>query len=289
MDLKKTETNRYTELGEFLKARRNKIKPEHIGISVGTRRRTPGLRREEVAQLAGIGITWYTWLEQGREINVSDAILDSLSRVFMLTKEERSHLYALANKSLSMQVEPHQTVNDSVLNFFAKFDLLYCPAFITDGYWNLVKWNKYAAFVFGDFSQLPTNEQNTIHLMFCNQDYMSLFEYWEYHAKEMLARFHATFAKHNDDPWFIRFIEEMKSKSDSFASWWALHDVNSMTNIVKEVKHPAVGKLIFDFVSFDIFDNQDYKLLVYNPDHDSSIKLSKVADFSAMQERYRRN
>ena len=90
MEMSKIEPNRYTALGDFLKARRNKIKPEQIGISVGTRRRTPGLRREEVAQLAGIGLTWYTWLEQGREINVSESVLESLTRVFLLTSEERS-------------------------------------------------------------------------------------------------------------------------------------------------------------------------------------------------------
>ncbi len=274
--MKTIEPNRYTELGEFLKARRNKIKPEQIGISVGARRRTPGLRREEVAQLAGIGLTWYTWLEQGREINVSDAILDSLSRVFLLTDEERSHLYALANKSLPKQVETYQPVNDRVLNFFEKLDLLCCPAFITDSHWNLVKWNKYATIVFGDFSQLPAYEQNTIYLMFCNQEYMSLFEQWELHAKEMLARFHATFARHITDPWFSEFIKDMKSKSDFFASWWALYDVNSMTNIVKKITHPTLGKLIFDFVSFDIFDNQNLNLLVYNPDNKTSVFLDKL-------------
>lgn len=97
--------------------------------------------------------------------------------------------------------------------------------------------------------------------MFCNQDYMSLFEQWELHAKEILARLHATFARHITDLWLIEFIKDMKSKSDFFASWWVLYDVNSMTNIVKKITHPILGKLIFDFVSFNVFDNQNLNLL----------------------------
>ena len=218
--MKQTEANRYAEMGEFLKACRNKIKPEQIGLSVSARRRTPGLRREEVVQLAGIGLTWYTWLEQGRAINVSDAVLDSLARVFLLTDEERSHLYTLANKSLPKQVEAYQPVNDRLINFLEKLDLLHCPAYITDSHWNLVKWNKYAAIVFGDFSRLPAYERNVIYLMFCNNEYLSRFENWELHAKEILARFHATYARHIDDPWFSGFIQDMKNRNELFASWW---------------------------------------------------------------------
>jgi hypothetical protein len=272
----KNESNRHTELGDFLKTRRNKIKPEQLGISPGSRRRTPGLRREEVAQLAGIGLTWCTWLEQGREINVSDSVLDSLSRVFLLTDEERSHLYALANKSLPKLAEAVPALNDRVVNFLEKLDLLSCPAYITDNHWNLIRWNKCATIVFGDFGQLPKHEQNSIHLMFCNKDYMSLFEQWELHAKEMLARFHASYARHIDDPWFNTFIKDMKGRSDSFASWWALYDVNSMTNIIKKVTHHTLGKLTFDFVSFNIFDNQNLSLLVYNPDDKTSRRLDKL-------------
>ena len=276
--MKKNESNRYKELGEFLKVCRNKIKPDQIGISVATRRRTPGLRREEVAQLAGIGLTWYTWLEQGRAINVSDAVLDSLSRVFLLTSEERSHLYSLANKSLSKQAaEVHQPINERVINFLEKLDLLYCPAYIIDCHWNLIKWNKYATTVFGNFDQLPAYERNIIYMMFCNHIYMSLFEDWELHAKEMLGRFHATFARNIDDPWFNEFIQKLKIENEMFASWWALYDINSMSNIVKNLIHPKLGRLTFDFVCLDIFDSPNFTLLVYNPDNKTSTCLSKEA------------
>jgi transcriptional regulator with XRE-family HTH domain len=245
-------------------------------MSSSTRRRTPGLRREEVAQLAGIGITWYTWLEQGREINVSDSILDSLSRVFLLTDEERVHLYTLANKSLPPQGSDSIYVNDRILHLFEKLDLLYCPAYIIDNHWNIVKWNKFATRIFGDFSQLPSDNQNMIYLMFNNQDYISLFEQWEIHAKEMLSRFHITFAKNIDDPWFNDFIQRMKKESERFSSWWTLYDVNSMTDIIKHIKHPEIGNLTFDFVTLDIVDNYNLKMLIYNPDDKTTLTLKEL-------------
>lgn len=274
--MKNNKPNRHTELGDFLKIRRNKTKPEQLGISSNSRRRTPGLRREEVAQLAGIGLTWYTWLEQGREINVSDSILDSLSRVFLLTDEERARLYTLANKSLPSQGKNCIYVNDRIVHLFDKLDLLYCPAYIIDNHWNIIKWNKFAARIFGDFSQLPMENQNMIYLMFNNQEYMSLFEQWEVHAKEMLARFHATFARNIDDPWFSTFIQQMKRESERFSSWWTLYDVNSMADIVKHIKHPTLGNLTFDFVTLDVVDNHNLKMLIYNPNPKATQILKKL-------------
>lgn len=274
--MKKTDSNRYKELGDFLKTRRNKIKPEQLGIPVGARRRTPGLRREEVAQLAGIGLTWYTWLEQGRAINVSDDLLDSLSRVYLLTDGERNHLYALANKSLTNKSRDYQPVNDTLIRILEKLNFSYCPAYIMDYHWNLVAWNKYAVSVFGDFSKLPAYERNVIYMMFCNQEYMALFNDWEFHAKGIIARFHATMAKHIDDPWFTGFIQDIKNKNDKFSSWWSLYDVNSMSDVVKELTHPSLGKLTFEFVSFDVSDNLNFKLLIHNPDDESILSMKKL-------------
>ncbi|MGL5437375.1 MAG: helix-turn-helix transcriptional regulator [Lachnospiraceae bacterium] len=258
--------NRYTELGDFLKTRRNKIKPEQLGLPVRARRRTPGLRREEVAQLAGIGLTWYTWLEQGRPINVSDDVLDSLSRVFVLNDEERVHLYALANKSLPFGKNHYQPVSETLIRILKRFDTSYCPAYIMDSHWNLVAWNDLAITIFGDFSLLPAYERNIVYMMFCNQDYMTLFEDWEFHAKGIMARFHAAMAKHIDDPWFTGFVQDLKNKSDTFSTWWSLYDVNGMSDVIKELKHPLIGKLTFEFVSFDVSNNRNLKLLVHNPD-----------------------
>ena len=271
-----TKPNRHTELGDFLKALRNRTKPEQLGMEPGSRRRTPGLRREEVAQLAGIGITWYTWLEQGRTINVSESVLGSLSRVFRLTDEERAHLYTLANMPLPQQDDHSADVNDRVLHLFRRMDSLYCPSYIIDQHWNIVVWNQCATTVFGDFKRLPADGRNMIHLMFADQQYMSLFTSWELHAKEMLARFHASFAQHIDDPWFADFIARMKRESEQFSSWWTLYDVNSMTNIVKHVRHPTMGELTFDFLVLDIEDNHNLRMIIYNPDEATARKLRET-------------
>lgn len=271
--MRKTEHNRHKELGDFLKARRNKIKPEQVGFAVGTRRRASGLRREEVAQLAGIGLTWYTWLEQGRAINVSHDVLESLSRVYSLTDEERNHLYTLANKSLTNTGEDHQPVNHTLIRILEKLNASCCPAYVMDHRWNIVAWNEYAASVFGDFSQLPPEERNVVHMMFCNQQYMALFDDWAFHAKGIIARFHGTMAKHIDDSWFTGFIEEIKSKNDQFSSWWSLYDVSGMSDVVKKLTHPSFGKLTFEFVSFDVSDHQNLKLLVHTPDDQSLLRM----------------
>lgn len=274
--MEKTDNNRYKELGAFLKSRRNRITPEQSGLPANTRRRTPGLRREEVAQLAGIGLTWYTWLEQGRAINVSDNVLDSLSRVYLLTDEERNHLYALANKPLPNKNGDYQTVDNTLIHILEKLDFSHCPAYIMDYHWNIIAWNKYADSVFGYFSQLPPYERNVVYMMFCNPSYMALFDDWEFHAKGIIARFHATMAKHIDDLWYTGFIQDIKNKNDKFASWWSLYDVSSMSDVVKELTHPSSGKLSFEFVSFDVSDNQNLKLLIYTPDDSSLNKIKKL-------------
>jgi len=269
----KNTSNRYKELGRFLKSRRDKMKPQQIGLPTGARRRAPGLRREEVAQLAGIGLTWYTWLEQGRAINVSDAVLESLARVYLLTEEERRHLYALANKPYEEDEEDHQTVSDTLIGILDKLDISCCPSYIMDYRWNLIAWNRTASAVFGDFIRLPADERNIVYMMFCNDDYMELFDDWEYHAKGIVARFHAAMAKYAADPCFNGFIQDLQNKNGIFSSWWSRHDISGMSDVKKELTHPTLGKLSFEFTSLDVSDNQALKLLIHNPDDETLVQL----------------
>jgi transcriptional regulator with XRE-family HTH domain len=134
------EKHRYIELADFLKTRRAKILPSQAGLSSAARRRTPGLRREEVAQLAGIGITWYTWLEQGRPIHVSAQILESLSRVLLLDRQERMHLYLLANQPLPAELPVYQGTVSPILQHVLD-SLTLCPSLVTDQRWNVIAWN----------------------------------------------------------------------------------------------------------------------------------------------------
>jgi transcriptional regulator with XRE-family HTH domain len=258
------EKNRYIELGNFLKSRRGKIQPSQFGLSNGVRRRTPGLRREEVAQLAGVSSTWYTWLEQGRPINVSDQLLESLSRVLLLTKEERDHLFALAAKTPpSDNCLEQSPVTPALQNVLDSLDLI--PAYIMDNKWNVIAWNRSACEIFLDFTNIEPEERNIVWMMFTNSNYMSLFDDWAFHAKGVMARFRATYGKHIDDDWFTIFVNKLKKRSSIFNEWWSIYDVHGMGDIIKEITHPTAGNLSFEFNSFDVSNNVNLKLILHTP------------------------
>lgn len=269
------ETNRYIELGHFLKTRRNKVLPNQVGLPDGMRRRTPGLRREEVAQLAGISLTWYTWLEQGRPINVSNQLLESLCHVLLLTNEERNHLFNLALKSSPVYKVEQCPVSASLQNVLDHLTII--PAYIMDDKWNIVAWNNCACAVFGDFSKLEPKERNIVWMMFNNSDYMSLFDDWAFHARGILARFRATCGKHVDDDWYTTFVNKLRAQNTSFDKWWSMYAVHGMNEITKKLTHPVVGCLSFEFSCFDVSDNPNLKLILHTPSPDTDTK-QKIID-----------
>ncbi len=259
-----TEKQRYLELADFLKTRRAKILPSQVGLPQGTRRRTPGLRREEVAQLAGIGVTWYTWLEQGRPIQVSTQILESLSQVFLLDRNERNHLFTLARQPQPVELPSYQgVINPSIQNVLDSLTL--SPSFIMDQRWNVIGWNKAAGFVFGDYSKMNVRERNIVWMMFTNSEYKELFVDWEAHAQGMLARFRISCGQYIEDPWFVEFISDLKVKSKEFYLWWSRHEVQSIGEVNKKINHPIVGSIEFEFCSFDISDKPNLKLIINTP------------------------
>ena len=267
---------RYKELGDFLKTRRAKILPSQVGMPEGLRRRTPGLRREEVAALAGIGLSWYTWLEQGRDIQVSAEVLESLSRVLMLDKQERIHLYTLARQAPPTDIPLYQGTVSPMLQHVLD-NLILSPSFIMDTRWNIIAWNKAASVVFADFSKIDVSKRNMVWMMFNSDDYKKLFIDWEFHAQGMLARFRSTSVQYIEDPWLVKFIEDLKNESEEFNLWWSKHDVQRKSEIYKKLKHPIVGTMVFEFSSFDVSDNSSLKLIVNTPfsgtDTDMKVKL----------------
>jgi transcriptional regulator with XRE-family HTH domain len=166
----KEHASRHAELGNFLKTRRANITPAQIGLPAGIRRRTPGLRREEVAALAGIGLTWYTWLEQGRDIQVSPQVIHSLARVLMLNEEETHHLYVLANQPVPLQPPPYRQIVPAALQRILD-SLPFSPSLILDTRWNILAWNTAATAVFTDFQAIDIASRNYIWLMFTNPHY----------------------------------------------------------------------------------------------------------------------
>ena len=273
------EKQRYKELGDFLKTRRAKILPSQVGISEGLRRRTPGLRREEVAYLAGVGLTWYTWLEQGRAIKVSAEVVESLSRVLMLNEQERIHIYTLAGQALPTDIIPYQGTVSPMLQHVLD-NLILSPSFIMDVRWNIIAWNKAASVVFADFSKINVHKRNMVWMMFKYDDYKKLFIDWEFHAQGMLARFRSTIGKYIEDPWLVEFIQELKNESEEFNLWWSRHDVQRNSELYKKLKHTIVGELVFEFCSFDVSDNSNLKLIVNTPfsETNTNIKVKMLLD-----------
>lgn len=259
------EKHRYQELADFLKTRRAKILPSQAGLPFATtRRRTPGLRREEVAQLAGVGLTWYTWLEQGRPIHVSTPVIESLSRVLQLDKQERIHLYLLAGQPLPVDIPEYQGVVSPALQHILD-SLFLCPSLITDQRWNVVAWNKAACLMFGDFTKMSVRERNIVWAMFTDPKYKQLMADWNPYARRLLGRFRATCGQYIEDPWLIRFVEDLKLQSPEFQHWWPLHDVESNGEKYKQLNHPVAGVLDFEVSNFDVSDHSGLKLIVHTP------------------------
>jgi transcriptional regulator with XRE-family HTH domain len=273
------EKHRYKELADFLKTRRAKILPSQVGLSSATRRRTPGLRREEVAQLAGVGITWYTWLEQGRVIHVSTQVIESLSKVLLLDKQERNHLYLLANQPLPTDIPGYQGTVSPILQHVLD-GLVLSPSFITDQRWNVIAWNKAACLVFGDLSEMNVRQRNIVWAMFTEKYYKELYVDWNLHAKSLLGRFRTTCGKYIEDSWLNQFIDDLKAQSTEFSLWWPLHEIQNDSGVYKQFNHPKAGRLNFESSSFDVPDNSGFKLFVHVPvsGTDTAAKMKSLLD-----------
>lgn len=251
-------------LGDFLKTRRAKITPSQVGLPEGTRRRTPGLRREEVASLAGIGITWYTWLEQGRPIQVSEQVLESLARALLLNSEETNHLYALANQALPIRLpSDRQPVNPMLQHVLDS--LPYSPSLILDIRWNIIAWNRAAAVTFLDFSEVEIDKRNYIWLVFTNNQYREIFADWDRYAQKLLARFRSASGSYVEDPWLSRFVRELRAASTEFNEWWPMHNVENARESLKFICHKEAGELVFEHTSFLVADNRDLQLFINTP------------------------
>ena len=241
----KDDTKRRAELADFLRTRRARLHPEQFGLSTPGRRRTPGLRREEVAQLAGVGVSWYTWLEQGRDITVSEQVLESLARILQLESEERRHLFVLARGMVPVADESSEIVSPPP-GLQAVLDALGTnPAYLVDHRFNLVAWNESACRVFGDFSLLSERERNRIWHLFVHPSSRQLYVDWEQAAEHAVMNFRAAYDQYIGDAWFEHFLTDLQQKSPEFRTWWSQHNVQGVCDFYqeKELNHPQVGRL----------------------------------------------
>nr|WP_047154085.1 helix-turn-helix transcriptional regulator [Aneurinibacillus tyrosinisolvens] len=270
-------------LSAFLKSKRSKIQPQSVGLPVGTRRRTPGLRREEVSQLAGVSTTWYTWLEQGRDIKVSSTVLDCIASALQLNSDERNYLYNLAseinpNPASPQQKEVQTKISPSLERILT--ELKYCPTIITDRHCQIVGWNRAAAHVFLDFEQVPNEQRNLIRLVFTRKELRSLAVNWEHFVKGFLAIFRVYYGQYVRDGWYNEFIEEMSQLHPEFQSLWEESQVSTAPEVLIEFRHAKAGKMLFNLTSLQVQGSTDLRCSVYTPVEDSSTeaKLKRLME-----------
>ena len=268
---------RRQELSDFLRNRRGRIAPSDVGLPGTNRRRTPGLRREEVAQLAGVSATWYTWLEQRRPIGVSSGVLENLARVLRLDPAERMQLFQLALRQpvLDSPSKP-QTVSPLIRRLLDQTDPI--PAFVLGRRWDVLAWNRAALAFFFDFEQVSANERNTLWLAFTNSALRSLLVDWPARAKDTLARFRADYGRHAGDAHFVQLVERLMSVSPEFAEWWPRHDILPMTEGRNAYDHQQVGRMIVEHTTFSVSDNPELRLVVFlaTAASDSIAKMKKI-------------
>ncbi|WP_224366979.1 helix-turn-helix transcriptional regulator [Hyalangium versicolor] len=251
-----------SELGDFLRSRRKRLTPEAMGFSGGRKRRTPGLKREEVAELAGIGIDWYVRLEQGRTVSPSASTIDALARALRLNKAEHAHLRELA-RNTERRAFSRETVPDSLQRLI---ESLSQPAYITGRRWDLLAWNAAAADLFTDFTRLPEEDRNILLFMLTTPEARRIFGAgWADEAQRMVAQFRATHDLWADDPAFLELLERLRHASLEFEPWWKDHDIRGVASGQKRLRHPKKGWLQFEYASFQANDNPALKLVIYTP------------------------
>ncbi len=255
----------HNALGSYLRSRRTRLDPAVLGFA-GGRRRTPGLRREEVAQRANISATWYTWLEQGRGGAPSAAVLDRIAKGLMLTEPERAHLFMLG---LGRPPEVRYTPADGITPRLQRvLDAMpFSPAIIKTATWDVLGWNKAAAALLTDYGQLPREQRNILRLMFGTARKRVRREDWSSVARFVVGAFRADVARAGaaDTDDVTRLVDELCLLSAEFAALWQDNDVVAHGEGVKCITHPEAGRLDLEFSSFAVEGRPDLGMIVYNP------------------------
>ena len=214
--------------------------------------------------LAGVGTTWYTWLEQGRDVRASAEVLSALADALNLDPAERRHLFVL-NDRPPPQIRPSgpERVEEPLLRMLQS--LTGQPAYVLGRRWDVLAWNRAAVALFGDYGRLEGDQRNIMHMVFANPAHRRLLTDWEEVAPVALAMFRADSARYAGDPEFERLIAVLMRASGEFRKWWPKHEVLQTLSSVKRIRHPARGRMAFEYTSFTVADQTDMKLVVYTP------------------------
>ncbi|NOK19643.1 helix-turn-helix domain-containing protein [Corallococcus carmarthensis] len=263
-----TDTSRSSgraELARFLRSRRERLHPEDVGLSSGSRRRTPGLRREELARLADVGVSWYTWLEQGRDIHVSEPLLERLVVALRLTPTERLHLFELAHgRPAPRPVSSPDSVSDALQRLL---DAHPFPALVSTRRWDIVAWNAAATVLYADLAQPAAEERNGLWALFMNPDRRASMPSWEEAVRRAVAGFRMDAARAADRSEFDALVEKLQAASPEFARLWSEHDVVETPSMLKVILLPELGPIEFENVTLTYSepDGRELRVSFYAP------------------------
>jgi transcriptional regulator with XRE-family HTH domain len=246
------------ELGEFVRTHRERLAPAAIGLAEGKRRRTPGLRREEVAQLCGLSTTWYTWIEQGRDVSASSAALARLADVLRLGRAERAYLFELAGKRDPDAATGESDPSPAILKCL---ETIVSPAYILDRAWNALAWNKQAERVFAGWLDAD-DERNLLRFIFLKPAARKLICDWEHRARRVAAEFRAVAGTRVNDAALRALIASLRQDSAEFRRFWDQHEVLAREGGERTFNHPIDGFLRFEQVTFNLADQSDFKLTI---------------------------
>jgi len=251
-------------LGTYLRDRRAKLDPATLGLPV-VRRRTPGLRREEVAQRANLSATWYTWLEQGRGGAPSADVLDRISRALMLTEVERQHMFLLAlGRPPEVRYHAPEAVTPRLQRVLDALE--FSPAYVKTSTWDIVAWNRAALAVFGNYEEIPPEQRNLLRLIFLSPRGRYAQQEWEHVTRFAVAAFRADVARAGAAKTVQALVDELRRLSPEFETIWRENDVRSTYGeFAKTLRHPLAGLLTLEYSAFAVDGRPDLDLVIYNP------------------------
>lgn len=275
---------RRSEIATFLRIRRARLQPEQVGLPRGTRRRTPGLRREEVAELAGISTEWYAWLEQRRDVHPSMDTLQRIAGALRLEPAEQQHLLTLGGygpEGGGNGPAREAVVGPQLQRLMDQ--LVCCPAWVMGARSDILAWNRAATVIHGNLPRMRGIERNGIYQLFLNPRIRRMLVDWEAHARDCVAKLRLTHANYLDDPWFNELVELLLSRSPAFTEWWDEHNVQLPHDGVKLYDHPSVGRLAFDYAILQVAGGNGIPLhlITYVPagDTDTQEKMEALVGY----------
>ncbi len=269
------EAERRQALAAFLRTRRTRLQPGEVGLPVRSRRRTPGLRREEVAELANIGVSWYTLLEQGHDVHPSRQVLEHLAQALRLTQAEEQHLFRLAGQErlslMAMEEAPITPALQRIVDALTPH-----PAFVIGRRWDVLTWNRTADLLFGFHDPYPPHSRNVVWRFFRRQEARAFDLDWQTQAHNLVAQFRADYARYPGDASFEELIADLQRTSPQFCLWWDQQDVRGLPDGPRAMQHPTLGLLEFDHVTFQMSSTADLRVKVYSASPETIFKLQQL-------------